>query len=423
MMLRAMASICAAQRGQIERTIAAEARTVELSAKRMRGLWDAFRNSGYDWHLLINRSKYPDESRELSKADVETFKKFAENNQRKSRPAHREFIRAWRRGEITTSTPVDPATGIPRGWSYRNLMRHQPTKFQLVAMRQGLGAAISQHMGKVLRTRVGLWVGSHYVPDDVLRDFEVMLLQGKGGKKARIAEIGVLDLYSAHRFTVHRRPEFIDDSGKKDKIKEREMRFAVAAVMRNIGYSQRGTEWVTELGTAAIRRHLKDWLLAHSNGLVTVRDAGKRDERRYALHAQAGCPQSMKDFNKREHFDKYLETANALIGGRLNGGPTRVEADGERRRLIWRIRKDAKIGGLDNAYLNKMATDLYGLACWDVLALDQLTNMRDVIHNRAGKRIGRDTRTRRSAIKVAVRGQDQPESVAVLAGVDENQPF
>jgi hypothetical protein len=240
----------------------------------MRSLWDTFRNSGFDWSALINRAKYPGRRDSLNKSDVETFRKFAEENQRKSKPAHRRMIRAWRAGEIQTATPIDPRTGLPKGWTYRNLMRRQSSKFELTAMRQGLGAAIADHFGKVLSTRCGLYVGSHYVPDDVLRDMQVLLLQGAAGKLARVSELGVLDLYSAHRFAVHRRPEFIDDSGKKDKLKEREMRFLVAAVLRNQGYSPRGTEWVVELGTAAIRKLLAAFLHDHSDGLITVREAG-----------------------------------------------------------------------------------------------------------------------------------------------------
>lgn len=275
-LLRAMSAICTAARGQIQQTIAREAMVFGLSQKRMRSLWDTFRKSGHDWRTLINRSKFPEigERRKVSVSDIQTFRKFAERNQRKTRPAHRSLVRAWRRGEIHTDTPINPVTGLPEGWTYRNMLRHQSSKFELTAMRQGFGAAISQHMGRVHTTRCGLWVGSHYVPDDVLRDFKVLLLQGARGKEARVAELGVLDVYSGHRFAVHRRPEFITDEGKKDKIKEREMRFLTAAILRNQGYSPRGTEWLTELGTAAVRKALASFLHDHSKGLITVREAG-----------------------------------------------------------------------------------------------------------------------------------------------------
>jgi len=106
-------------------------------------------------------------------------------------------------------------------------------------------------------------------------------------------------------------------------------------------------------------------------------------ERRYALHKEAGCPQSMKDFTNTS-FDKFLGVAKRLLGQKVD--PARASGDGERRRLIWRIKQDAKKANLEQAYLNKLAEDLTGLACWEELALDQLTNFRNAIHNRASHR-------------------------------------
>lgn len=115
--------------------------------------------------------------------------------------------------------------------------------------------------------------------------------------------------------------------------------------------------------------------------------------RRYALHAQAKCPKSMKDFRNGD-FDLYLGVARRLAGSNID--PSQAGVEGERRRLLWRIREDAKIADLDNAYLNKVSTDLYGIACWDELALDDLTKFRTTIHNRAGSHIGQDTRSRQT---------------------------
>lgn len=114
-------------------------------------------------------------------------------------------------------------------------------------------------------------------------------------------------------------------------------------------------------------------------------------EHRRALHAEAGCKPSMKDFTNRD-LDLFLACCRRLLGQPVTAS---TAGDlGERKRLIWRIRQDAARAGLDDAYLNKLSTDLYGLGCWDELCLADLTNFRNAIHDRAGKRLGEDTRTR-----------------------------
>lgn len=111
--------------------------------------------------------------------------------------------------------------------------------------------------------------------------------------------------------------------------------------------------------------------------------ASRKDERRYALHAAARCPISMTQFGNRD-LDAFLRAARALMSPSAPARPT-VD-DGQRKRLLWRIRADAKSAGLDEAYIRRLSTDLTGLACYDELATDQLTHLRNLIHNRAGGR-------------------------------------
>lgn len=106
--------------------------------------------------------------------------------------------------------------------------------------------------------------------------------------------------------------------------------------------------------------------------------------RRYALHQEAGCPQSSKRWENPD-FDRFLAHARALLAGRRTGGTGPVDEAGERRRLLWRIKQDLKRAGLDEHYVAQIATDMYGLGCWSLLALDHLTNLRNTIHNRTAK--------------------------------------
>ena len=234
----------------------------------------AVRDGG--WRALIDRAKVRDDEERVPEPIVEEFARLSEGNQRKSLPAHRRLMGAWRRGELAhLPWPALDDRGVPRGCSYDNLMRRLRSSgrrsFELRAMRDGLGAALGEFGPKVLTTRVGLWVGSHYVPDDVKRDLRVLMLRGQ---EACIQELGVLDLYSGDRFAVHRRPQFERADGTKDSLKEREMRFLLAAILRNNGYSPRGTEIDAEKGTAAVRKPLADFLREHSGGRITVREPG-----------------------------------------------------------------------------------------------------------------------------------------------------
>jgi hypothetical protein len=231
-----------------------------------------------DWRVFINRAMTRREGEKLPKDFVALFRRMCERNQRKSRPAWRELVRMWRRGEAIegyAERPVEwKGSGLPKGWSYSNLMKaYRATDFELKAMREGLGAAISAYGPQVLKTRVGLWVGSHYLVDDVKRDMKLLLL-GKGGQEVCPQELGVLDLFSGDRFAVHRRPMYLREDGVRDSIKEKEMRYLAAAVLRNTGYSPRGTEWVSELGTAALRSKIAAWMAVHSGGKISVREPG-----------------------------------------------------------------------------------------------------------------------------------------------------
>jgi len=168
--------------------------------------------------------------------------------------------------------------------------------------------------------------------------------------------------------------------------------------------------------------------------------AEKRSER-MRLHLQAGCkyvggpkngePKSSKDFTNAD-FDRYKAECQKLIAGLRHGGDPRVVDDGQRRRLVWRIKDDAKKAGLDAAYIAECARDLHVLGNWQDLDLDSLTNLMKTIHNRAGKKLGRDTRnvdhkpSRRHYVMDAVPRMFDPRPVTkhVTAPHNaDNEPF
>ena len=153
--------------------------------------------------------------------------------------------------------------------------------------------------------------------------------------------------------------------------------------------------------------------------------AAEKDCKRRALHEQAGCPASSKAFTNG-HFDKFKSACLALIAGKND--PHTADEEGQRRRLVWRIRDDSRRAGLSAEYISSVARDLAVLGNWEDLDLKSLTNLRDTIHNRAGQKLGHDTRTRKTRHYVLdkVPRMFQPRPAAKPARsaiVDDNQPF
>jgi len=46
--------------------------------------------------------------------------------------AVRKLMRDVVVGRVATTAPINPATGYPRGWSERNLLRHAPKRTEMV---------------------------------------------------------------------------------------------------------------------------------------------------------------------------------------------------------------------------------------------------------------------------------------------------
>lgn len=159
--------------------------------------------------------------------------------------------------------------------------------------------------------------------------------------------------------------------------------------------------------------------------------AAEKDAKRRALHLQAGCPASSKEFTN-QHFNRFKTACEALIRGKNSAGKEKADADDARRQLVWRIKDDAKKAGLDAAYIVECARDLHVLGNWEDLDLDSLTNLRNTIHNRAGSKLGHDPRnvlhksSHRKYVLDAVPRMFQPRPAAKPATAPhnaDNEPF
>ena len=219
-----------------------------------------------DLHQLADKRRdaklWQTEHTLLPAADIATFRAYALKNQRKVAPAVRDMHRDWRSGKLTTTQPVDPRTGLPEGWSVNNLRKHAPSAYELTASRQGRAAA-SVHRPKVITTRVGLRCGQYYVGDDVWHDH---LVDYPGQRTpVRPLEADVLDLASACLVHHGLRPRLKRADGSRENLTEREVRWIVAATLRDRGYrtDELGTTWLIEHGTFTIRDELARTLWDH----------------------------------------------------------------------------------------------------------------------------------------------------------------
>jgi len=254
-----------------------------FSAVNIRRKWQQL-NRTRDWRVLINRAKVPTKDRKLPGEFEEYWKGLCEQFQRNSRAAYRDLIRRWEAGMsingYAAPPPAEP-NGVPYGWTYGNLMRYAPTKFELVARRQGRSAA-AKHRPLVFTTRKGLQVGQYYLFDDMWHDTHVNYL-GVSRKSLRPLELSCLDLLSGCKVAYGMRPRLENEvTGKNDQIKEREMRFLLAVILTTIGYRPEGTTLIVEHGTAAIRPDVEQLLKDFTDGAITVDRSGREGAAAFA---------------------------------------------------------------------------------------------------------------------------------------------
>lgn len=271
--VRAWMTSLAAVEPPIAAALERVARQMGTSARTARRKYDLAKEHG--WRGLIDRAKAPERRLNgLHPATIEHWQKLVTLNQRAARPAYRALVRSFRAGEMIPGVPADaPRDRLPDGWSYGNLMRHMPTRFEILALRQGRSAARAAGP-LVYTTRRDLWVGSHYVFDDLVHDNFVNVLGTR--LKGRPLEFHALDLYSACKFAWGQRVRTESEiTGKMEGLREENMRALVAQCLAFHGYSaDRGTVMMVEHGTAAIREDLERLLYDLSEGKITVQRSG-----------------------------------------------------------------------------------------------------------------------------------------------------
>lgn len=263
-----MKALVPGELARIGREMGAHGRTV----RRKYRMWA---EGGRDAAALVDGRSTPRVEKGLTPDFIEWWKGLCQANGRACRPAYDKFVAAYLRGEMIPGIDASliRCRPLPRGYSYSNLMRHAPTKFELTAARIGRGAAAACRP-LVQMTRVGMAVGQRYLFDDLWHDFKVVVVGQR--KPCRLLQLHAHDLFSACQFARGMKPRVEDpESGQSVQLGDEEMYFLVAYVLGEFGYHPLGTTLMAELGTARIPLPLEALLADLTGGLVRVERAGR----------------------------------------------------------------------------------------------------------------------------------------------------
>jgi hypothetical protein len=143
----------------------------------------------------------------------------------------------------------------------------------------------------------------------------------------------------------------------------------------------------------------------------------EKDAKRHALHAQLGLPESSTMFS-RDDFTHWDRSTRHLRKASPHSAPGRRPSAPASRydQAKWRIRHDAKLANFSDTYLNKIAYDRFSTLLWEDLTGRELLWFRNHIHDRASKKLGHDTRTRRAPVAACTADAGSVHD-------DSNEPF
>lgn len=229
------------------------------------------------WEKLIDRRKFPKPGdRALDARFVDHWRRIREEQNRLNdggRQAHRDLLAQldlWTRDSLNpehripgyTEPPActtwcqDAQRQVPHGWSYRNLMRYQPTRLQIITKIVGPAAA-QAFLPSNLGTRVGVPYRGIIFSDDQLYDNRVVSYANRG-EPMRPMGFNTLDYLTAcfqtYGAQLTRRDQ--DDYSKKGIDQEFYVWTILADLMRH-GYrdDDAGTVIIREHGTAKGYNH------------------------------------------------------------------------------------------------------------------------------------------------------------------------
>lgn len=256
-----------------------------LSAKSFQRLFAAWKKEG--WTALC--AEYASIRNRLPRAFILHWQKLYVRFKadRSGRRAHEELIGEWNRwrrnapgAKPIPGYAVPPeefgTTGVPFGWSERNLMRHVPDRITVEAVRRGRHAA-AELAPMTLTTRRSLEPGMVYMFDDVWHDLKVSFPGQR--ELIRPIELGAIDVASGCKIAYGMRPRvWIDGetkgTGHYEGLRGTDMAMVVADVLCNCGIHPDGCLLCVENGTAAISEEQEEFLARISGGKIRVQRGG-----------------------------------------------------------------------------------------------------------------------------------------------------
>ena len=366
----------------IQKSLADVAARMGVSAKTARWKYDKWRAApaGQKWRALVNKSKVP-EDRGLDREFIAYWHALCQQNGRKCAPAYRELVRQFKRGDMIPGidATVDRRQ-LPPGFSYDNLNKHRPTKFELAAARIGRSAA-AEFRPKIFTSRVGLAVGQYIIFDDLWHDFKVMTLGGGQKRPMRLLQLHAHDLFSACQFARGIKPRLEDDTGKSVGLNLNEMLFLVANVLEEYGYHPDGCVLMVEHGTAALAEWIEKMLFDLSNGRITVDRSGLEGAAAFAGQ-YGGASKGNFRFKaalESSHNLIHNETANLIQFPGQTGSNSRVnkpeELHGRERQAEALIKAMAALPA-DRAAMFKFPVLEVNAAKWALEAVQERINQR-----------------------------------------------
>lgn len=309
------------------------------SSKTLQRLFKLWRDSGENDLVLADRRK-------LSKATpgskfYSDFITYCERDRNTDQGGYDAMMRDFRAGESFSfgtwrdiyrldfpASPVPPTCPInwtPRGMTYSNLMRmrqNDPSRqLSLAWNRQGQFAALSSTL-PVIRSRVGLPVGSVFQADDVWHNIDVFA-PGQTGVFQPL-EFAIYDVSSAFKVVSAMKPRLLvrdPKTGKevRDNLKEIQFRFALQYLVCCKGFHRDGATFILERGTTAIRENVQRRIAAVPGwgNLIRFQVSGLLNQPAHEglLIGNAGGNPRMKSLCECAHNILHNATAS-LLGNR-----------------------------------------------------------------------------------------------------------
>lgn len=218
----------------------------------------------------------------MPRAFKDFYRGLREKHQRVFTQAHAELLVLWRThydaaGKYYDRIPgyeewpvADPATGIPKGWSYDNLQTSIPEHiFDTAAIRQGMATA-RLYQPPVRTTRVGLKFGERVEFDD--HDFDQKIHFIGQSRAMRPQCFGGVDALSGFAALSVRPTLWDDEAESKRVLTEFQFRCFVVHWLQTQGYrtDEAKTTLFTESAKSVIRPDFERRLSLATGGQVTV---------------------------------------------------------------------------------------------------------------------------------------------------------